>query len=57
VPETPEMEDLRKGTLTDGTLNQPHLTDGIGLRQPTDLSLADDVHCFVPREGTQRTLD
>jgi len=64
VSQTPGAEQSRSKRLrsrlrrnTQGTLDEPPLSHIIGLPQPTDLSLADDVHCFVPRDGVQRTLD
>lgn len=39
------------------TLDEAHLTDSVDLREPADLPLADDIHCFVPRNRVQRTVD
>ena len=35
------------GGDTERAFDKPHLTDDVRLRQPTDLALADDVHCLV----------
>ena len=50
------------GGNTERAFDEPHLAEGIGLRQPADLSLPDDVHCFVSRNfvsrnGVQRAID
>ena len=44
------------GADAEAPLDEPHLTNDVGLGQPADLSLPDDVHCFVSGDRVQRAI-
>src|SRR5215813_6783072 len=41
----------------EGAFNEADLADNVGLRQPSDLPLADDVHRLVRYDRVQRAVD
>lgn len=47
---------LRLCNDAEDTFDEAHLTKNVGPRQPADLPLADDVHCFISCDRIQRTI-